>query len=161
MNDSLWKSAIAEISRVVRLGGWVELLEVDFEYFRWGIGPYSQRLRGLVRNLSAEKGIVGDLSVYLPALLKDAGFLEVENEDGEIKKSGCNQNQEKLSNGYNTEDWRDLCMGMKGPIVQGGGYGVVNTGEEYEALLESSALEWETSKEANTSFHAILARKQG
>ncbi|KAH7875791.1 S-adenosyl-L-methionine-dependent methyltransferase, partial [Lentinula edodes] len=152
MTDSLWRSAIAEISRVVQPGGWVEFLEIDFEYLRWGVGPQSKKLTTLVRNMCTQKGMVRDMSVYLPALLEDAGFLDVQcvtqhvSIGGELNYSGNGQ-------------WRNLCLGMKGPIVQAGGYGIVQSGEEYKALLEASSLEWKTSGETNTSFYAITARK--
>ncbi|KAJ3909723.1 hypothetical protein F5879DRAFT_932508 [Lentinula edodes] len=174
MTDSLWRSAIAEISRVVQPGGWVEFLEIDFEYLRWGVGPQSKKLTTLVRNMCTQKGMVRDMSVYLPALLEDAGFLDVQcvtqhvsiggelnySGNGQVNGEGRNYEQnEKVRNGYSTEEWRNLCLGMKGPIMQAGGYGIVQSGEEYKALLEASSLEWKTSGETNTSFYAITARK--
>ncbi|KAJ4469790.1 hypothetical protein C8J55DRAFT_564440 [Lentinula edodes] len=138
MTDSLWRSAIAEISRAVQLGGWVEFLEIDFE------------------NMCTQKGMVRDMSVYLPDLLEDAGFLDVQcvtrhvSIGGELNYSG---------NGEVNGEGRNYEQNKKGPIMQAGGYGIVQSGEEYEALLEASSLEWKTSGETNTSFYAITARK--
>ncbi|KAJ4465077.1 hypothetical protein J3R30DRAFT_2951639 [Lentinula aciculospora] len=183
MNDTLWRSAVAEIFRVLKPGGWVELLEIDFKLLRWGVGPHSKRLAGLIRDMCAGRGVIVDLNVYLPALLKGAGFLEVQclprrvqiggekvdqsvsrsdSVEGDLDRAGLENggsDEAVLKNGYSTEEWRDLCLGFKGPIMQGGGYDVVKTGEEYDSLLESSSLEWKNSKEAETSFYAILARK--
>ncbi|KAJ3992946.1 hypothetical protein F5050DRAFT_1578617 [Lentinula boryana] len=170
MNDSLWRSAILELIRVIRPGGWVELFEIEMETLGWGIGPRSKQLCTLIQNMNAEKGVIGDLSFYLPASLKGAGFSDVRcvtrhvSIGGELGYDGkeygeASDNEDNRKKGYSSEEWRDIWMGMKGPVIRGGGYGIVNSEEEYQALLEDSLLEWKISREAYTTFYTILARK--
>ncbi|KAJ3862966.1 hypothetical protein EV359DRAFT_82827 [Lentinula novae-zelandiae] len=140
MNDTLWHAAVAELFRVVKPGGWVELVEIEAQDFSsWSVGPNSTKLASLINALYGGKGVSGDLSVYLPVILKEAGLLRVK--------------------GYGSDMWRDLWMGMMGPVIEAGGYGVVDTVEEYEALVRGTEVELKNSQKGCTTFFAILARK--
>ncbi|KIK57594.1 hypothetical protein GYMLUDRAFT_172720 [Collybiopsis luxurians FD-317 M1] len=153
MNDSLWRKATSELFRVLLPGGWVELIEQDGTNFSFGVGPCSKRLVSLINAMYAEKGVVGDLGVYLPQLLEEIGFVDVRCEPRRltIGQSG--------ENGYRSGEWRNIWKGMKQPLVNAGGYGFVQTEEEYEELLEGATREWDNSNEACTTFYTILARK--
>ncbi|KIK66232.1 hypothetical protein GYMLUDRAFT_157580 [Collybiopsis luxurians FD-317 M1] len=153
MNDARWRQAIRELFRVLLSGGWVELVDHDGTNVSFGVGPCSKRLVSLINAMYAEKGVVGDLGVYLPQLLEEIGFVDVWCEPRclRIGKPG--------ENGYPSGDWRNVWKGMKQPLMNAGGYGIVQTEEEYEGLLEGAALEWDNSNEACTTFYTIQARK--
>ncbi|KAJ4475521.1 hypothetical protein J3R30DRAFT_562111 [Lentinula aciculospora] len=161
MNDSLWRSAAASLFRVVKHGGWVELVEIEAQDFTsWSVGPNSTKLAGLINKLYGAKGVIGDLSVYLPKILKEVGFVDVSCEERRVSIGGegdSNLHNVTQVKGYDSQMWKTLWLGMKGPVEESGGYGVVETVNEYEMLVENSAREWETSKEAYTTFFAILA----
>ncbi|KAJ3710861.1 hypothetical protein C8R42DRAFT_729073 [Lentinula raphanica] len=163
MNDSRWRSAVPELFRVLRPGGWVELIEIEAQDFTsWSVGPNSTKLAGLVNGLYGDKGIVGDLGAYLPVVLKEAGFVGVRCEARRASIGGdADDTPHKVTDtkGYGSDMWRDLWMGIKGPVAAAGFYGMVANMEEYEALVEASAHEWKHSKEAYTTFYAILGRK--
>ncbi|KAJ3992331.1 hypothetical protein F5050DRAFT_1857440 [Lentinula boryana] len=163
MNDSLWRSAVSELFRVIRPDGWVELVEIEAQDFSsWSVGPNSTKLASLINAMYGAKGVIGDLSVYLPAVLKEAGFTDVKCEKRRASIGGeADATPHKVTDvqGYSSGMWRELWMGMKGPAVEAGGYGIVETAQEYEALVESSVVEWKASKEAYTTFFAILAHK--
>ncbi|KAJ4487689.1 hypothetical protein J3R30DRAFT_3400392 [Lentinula aciculospora] len=135
MNDSLWCSAIAELFRVVQPGGWIELLEAEASQdSEWSIGPHSRQLQCVTRRVS-----IGGEST--PSVEENKG-------EGNMKRKG-----------YSSEEWWDLWMGVKDPVVDGGGYGFVKTREEYQTLLDAAFLEWKNSTEANFTLHVFLARK--
>ncbi|KAJ4470959.1 hypothetical protein J3R30DRAFT_3532531 [Lentinula aciculospora] len=157
MNASLWRSAISEMYRVLRPGGWLELVEFETERFHCGVGPSSNKLCSLVDKLFAEKGIIQDVSVYLCPLLEEVGFIDVQSETRDVPVGG--RRVVEGGNGYTGEEWGEGWMGIKVPVVNGGGYGVVNTAEEFDGLLQNSVREWNNSKEVHTSFYTILARK--
>ncbi|KAJ3898835.1 hypothetical protein F5879DRAFT_576726 [Lentinula edodes] len=163
MNDTLWRSAVAELFRVVKPGGWVELVEIEAQDFStWSVGPNSTKLASLINALYGGKGVIGDLSVYLPVILKEAGFVNVQCDPRRVTIGGeVDATPHKITEvkGYGSDMWRDLWMGMKGPVIEAGGYGAVDTVEEYEALVQGTEVELKNSKEAYTTFFAILARK--
>ncbi|KAJ4475523.1 hypothetical protein J3R30DRAFT_3405800 [Lentinula aciculospora] len=163
MNDSLWRSAVSELYRVLKPGGWVELLEAEAqELTTWSVGPNSAKVAVLVKALLGANGVIGNLPVYLPQLLKEAGFVDVSCEERRLSVGGeaC-PDAHKIAHvkGYDSEMWRNLWLGVKGPMGESGGFGVIKTAEEYEELLRAAEGEWRTSKEAYTIFYAILARK--
>ncbi|KAJ3741279.1 hypothetical protein DFH05DRAFT_1528140 [Lentinula detonsa] len=145
LNDCLWHSAVSELLRVIRPGGWVELVEIEARDFR---------------SLYDETTVIGNLSVYLPEVLKKAGFVDVVCETKYVPIGGEEDDTpHKVTDiqGYSSELWREVWMGMKGPVMDAGK--AVKTVEEYEALVQDSATEWKTSKEAYTTLFVIVARK--
>lgn len=75
-----WPDVVADLARVTRAGGWVELVE-----FQWDVdcaddaAPASKRLLELTRQMAARAGLDGDGQVFrsLDHHLRDAGLQEV------------------------------------------------------------------------------------
>ncbi|KAJ3906179.1 hypothetical protein F5879DRAFT_947283 [Lentinula edodes] len=165
MNDALWHLAVAELFRVVKPGAWVELVEIEAQGFgSWSVGPHSTKLAFLINTMYDKRGVIGDLSVYLPLILKEAGFVDIKCQARHAPIGGeadaAAPHKFTQVKGFDSEMWRELWMGMKVPVIEAGGYGIVKTVEEYDSLVQGAAAEWKTSKEAYTTFYAILARKQ-
>jgi SAM-dependent methyltransferase len=72
-----WRGLVAELVRVTRPGGWVELVEVPFEIER--AGPAAQRLVVLTRELTDSLGLDTTGVVYgsLDEYLRGAGMVNV------------------------------------------------------------------------------------
>jgi SAM-dependent methyltransferase len=72
-----WPGAVAELARVARPGGWVELVEVPWEVEK--AGPATERLLELTRGLSASRGLETRRTVFdsLERYLGQAGLLDV------------------------------------------------------------------------------------
>jgi SAM-dependent methyltransferase len=73
-----WDGVIAELVRVTRPGGWVELVEID-----WGVepaGPATRRLLGLSRRLGRSLGLDTEATIFrtLEQGLWRAGMVAVE-----------------------------------------------------------------------------------
>jgi SAM-dependent methyltransferase len=72
-----WPALVADLVRVTRPGGWVELIEVPFEFER--AGPAAQRLMVLTRELTDSLGLDTTGVVYrsLDEYLRTAGLAQV------------------------------------------------------------------------------------
>ncbi|KAF9072812.1 hypothetical protein BDP27DRAFT_1445532 [Rhodocollybia butyracea] len=155
MNESLWNKAINQLFEVLIPGGWIELVEVEAKTLEFGVGPCSKRLVSLITSFYKAKGVIGDLGMYLPNLLERVGFTDIHCESRRVpirrswNNDGLNRSQQRY----------DLYMGMKIPILAGGGYGVIETGAEYDQLIEGSLNEWDKSNEAYSTYYTIVGRK--
>ncbi|KAJ4469774.1 hypothetical protein C8J55DRAFT_564422 [Lentinula edodes] len=155
MNDSLWRSAINELLRVLQPGGWIELVEFETKRFHWGIGPSSDKLYSLTDKLYAEKGIIKNVSDYLCTLLTEVGFVNVHCETREVPVGGF---AKQVRNGYTGEHCGEVCMVMKELLVEGGDSGGV-TAEEFDGLVQGAVREWNDSTEVYVKYYMIFAQK--
>jgi SAM-dependent methyltransferase len=75
---SAWAGLVAELARVTRPGGWVELVEADWKVER--AGPASERLVELACRLGRTRGMDVDATIFhsLDRCLGDAGLTDVE-----------------------------------------------------------------------------------
>ncbi|KAJ3860468.1 hypothetical protein EV359DRAFT_85288 [Lentinula novae-zelandiae] len=159
MNDSLWKKVVKELYRVLQPGGWIELLEVEAQELHFDVGPQSKKLVSLIKAMYGAKGIIGNLGTYLPSILTQAGFTQIgfEIRDVPIGQSLAEGNERKIF--IRSKYWQNLWKAMKEPVLKGGGYGLVKTGEEYDELLQGCGGEWDNSDKAHTTYYAIFAQK--
>ncbi|KAF9062608.1 hypothetical protein BDP27DRAFT_1233305 [Rhodocollybia butyracea] len=155
LNDSRWNIAIDQLHDVLKPGAWIELVEVEAKGLGYGVGPNSKRLASLITSLHTSKGIITDLEVYLPKLLARKGFTDIhcEGRDIPIRESVDNDGLNR------SKQWHDLWMGVKTPVLTGGGFGIVGSEEEFDKLLEGCLKEWNESDKAYTTYYAIVARK--
>lgn len=154
MNESRWQSAIRQLFRVLKPGGWLELVEVDAENYDFGVGPHSKKLHSLIRRFLNEKEVVCDLGVYLPDLLRGVGFLDIHCERRTVPI------RHSIGDGIEySQEYYNLWVAMKGPILAGHGYGIIETAEEFDTMMEGSLAEWQNSQDAWVSYYSIMARK--
>lgn len=80
-----WPGVVADLARVVRPGGWVELIEVPWEIRR--AGPAAQRLVDLTVELTGSLGLDTTGTVYrnLQDYLSAAGLVDVERREIEVR----------------------------------------------------------------------------
>ncbi|KAF9072811.1 S-adenosyl-L-methionine-dependent methyltransferase [Rhodocollybia butyracea] len=155
MNDSRWNQTINQLFDVLAPGGWVELVEVESANLGYGVGPYSKRLVSLITSLYKAKGVIGNLGVYLPNLLEKVGFVDIHCESRRVPIHRSHNND-----GLNrSKQYYDLWMGIKAPVLAGGGYGIVENETEYDQLLQGCLNEWDESNVATTTYYTIVARK--
>ncbi|KLO11733.1 S-adenosyl-L-methionine-dependent methyltransferase [Schizopora paradoxa] len=144
-----WSEAAAEIYRVVKPGGAVQLIEIDMR-FPTPETPVSVRIRDVkwkgFNALGLDYGITG----RLPDLLEDAGFVDVVDE---VRRMPLGKS------------WGEI--GMQGTNVVGGAFrnlygsiakaGAAETHEEYEGLIDKLVTEWDAHG-SNYPCH-VCARK--
>ncbi|KIK61297.1 hypothetical protein GYMLUDRAFT_42873 [Collybiopsis luxurians FD-317 M1] len=153
MNDTLWRKAVSELFRVLVPGGWVELVEADANDTRNDVGPSSSKLQSILVNMHKEKGVVRNLGTYLPSLLEQAGFVDVQCE---VRRSPIGQSEDA---GLRGDVWAEFWKGLKRGVVNAGGYNIVKSGEEYEDLVNEATIEWNTSNKAYNTYCTILGKK--
>jgi SAM-dependent methyltransferase len=76
-----WPSLVADLVRVTRRGGWVELVEVAWKVAR--AGPATERLLALTREMSASRGLDSTGAVFdsVDRYLEEAGLVNVERRE--------------------------------------------------------------------------------
>ncbi|MBO0683409.1 MAG: methyltransferase domain-containing protein [Candidatus Dormibacteraeota bacterium] len=79
-----WPGVVADLMRVTRPGGWVELGEIPLEI--QDAGPATERVVELTRRMAAAAGMDSGRVVFdsLDAYLREAGLVEVERREVEI-----------------------------------------------------------------------------
>jgi hypothetical protein len=149
-----WRVAFKEMYRIIVPGGWVNLVEalLDLTQFKWTPGPATVQLFTVVRALLLTKGMVPDLPLRLPALLEEAGFVNIHVEERELTFYG----QEGVDM---RENIHGVMMGMKPHALNTEGLGFVKSAEEYENLVNSASKEWSETPEAAHQYSVVYAQK--
>ncbi|KAF9455049.1 S-adenosyl-L-methionine-dependent methyltransferase [Macrolepiota fuliginosa MF-IS2] len=123
-----WEQATKEMYRVLKPGGWVQLLELDI----WTSGPALAKHRELLYRHSDRQGTMWrNIAKCMPDFLKQSGFVNLHQD---VRKTPLG-----VWAGRDGIDARDnvlsLLRGLKTPILKGGGYGVVESESEYDGLV--------------------------
>ncbi|TFK39578.1 hypothetical protein BDQ12DRAFT_650134 [Crucibulum laeve] len=151
LQDAQWHKAINEIYRVIAPGGWVQL----FEASEWPAGPVSTKHRALLTALGRQRGITWDCHKYIPRMLVDAGFvdLKVVPMETPLGKWGGEYGVAHRKNLI--EVWR----GMKAPILKAGGFGFVNSEQEFDQLMADLETEWDDTPGSAFTYITWCAQK--
>jgi len=155
LTASEWPDAFLEIKRILSPGGWAQIEESGAGPLNMEAGPVTARFHGLVAKLNASKGHLYDCTAHIPGFLADAGFADIRTEVRDIPlgkwagQEGCDHRDNLIS----------VFQGMKTPILKGGGFGVVSTGEEFDHLLAEMVEEWDNTTGSKWNFTIFSARK--
>ncbi|KAG9292655.1 hypothetical protein G9A89_007027 [Geosiphon pyriformis] len=68
--ENFWITEIGEIVRVTKPEGWIELMEIDVEFYN--IGPIMKRFRDATQTLSKSKGLNGTVTPKLVQLMRES-----------------------------------------------------------------------------------------
>jgi len=130
-----WPVAIKEMYRVLAPGGWVQITELG----DWTVGPVTDRHRKLLRALSESKNLMIDCCKHIPSMLSDSGFVNVQTRSAmaPIGKSAGQLGATATKNAMLVFE------GMKTPTLAAGGFGIVNSAEEFDTLLNDMRREWD------------------
>nr|GAT51065.1 S-adenosyl-L-methionine-dependent methyltransferase [Mycena chlorophos] len=151
-----WPQALAEMYRVLKPGGWVQLAEST----PWHVGTYPgrpcmEKLTALYRAVGEARGLYLDCAYDMPRMLADAGFVDVQRESRMQQMgrwAGANGTAMK-------ENHVGVLRGIKTPVLKAGGYGIVKSEEEYDALIEGLDREWDEVPGTDKEFIVFWARK--
>ncbi|KAF5353040.1 hypothetical protein D9757_011860 [Collybiopsis confluens] len=153
LDDTLWRKAISELFRVLSPGGWVELAEIELQNHRINVGPSSSKLQSLALKMFPDKGVILKLAEYLLPVLKESGFVDVQCEMRQVRVGSGEQ-------GYSSREMESFLRALKRDAVSAGGYGFIQTEDDYERLLREAESEWDGHlDEAAVSLFTIVARK--
>lgn len=151
-----WVSAIAEMHRVVRPGGWVELTEAgDFDLGNKILSDCQEKLVTMIRKVYAARKLCFDLPLELPKMLEAAGFCSVKSEKRYIplgRKGGEVGTIHRYTLG-------EVFRAMKAPILQAGGLGIVDSEKAYDELMDDVESDWDNNVGNGASYFTIVAQK--
>jgi hypothetical protein len=147
-----WELTLKEIYRVLKPGGWVQLLE----HQEWASGPAFAKYRDLLNTFSEDVGLmIHNIILKLPDFLRQSGFVNV-HEATRSRPLGASGGQEGI-------DWKTNIMGVlrghKNAILGRGGYGVIKSDVECEELLEDVSKEIDNTPGSTVSFMMFWAQK--
>ncbi|KAJ6516921.1 S-adenosyl-L-methionine-dependent methyltransferase [Mycena vitilis] len=154
-----WPQALAEIHRVLRPGGWVQL----GEYMAWFEGhqpekPCMEKLVSLYRRLAHSRDLYIDCASNMREMMQSVGFVDIQAER-RVSVMGKREGEDKVA-GTMVDINVGVFRGIKTPILQAGGYGIVATESEYDALVEGLEKEWdEIIPRTKKEFVVFWARK--
>ncbi|KAF9444521.1 S-adenosyl-L-methionine-dependent methyltransferase [Macrolepiota fuliginosa MF-IS2] len=131
LTETQWPTAVQEIYRVVRPGGWVELSEGEAQ-IGCPDGGERHQFHRLLHEFWVSRSLVVYTGLELPKLLKAVGFVDIKMVTREIPLGS--------QAGELGEAVLDTICGVlraiKKPVLMGGGFGIVQTAEEYDALID-------------------------
>ncbi|KAF9442498.1 S-adenosyl-L-methionine-dependent methyltransferase [Macrolepiota fuliginosa MF-IS2] len=148
-----WPQAFKQIFRVLRPGGWLQLEEND----NWVAGPVMENFRSMMLKLGESRNIDlwPDVTPVLKGYLEDCGFVDV-RVDRRCSPLGS-------WGGQDGRDGKDnllsLFRGIRAPVMGGGGFGVVDSEEMYDDLMNRVELEMDSEPGALCWWVMICARK--
>ncbi|KAF9441679.1 S-adenosyl-L-methionine-dependent methyltransferase [Macrolepiota fuliginosa MF-IS2] len=133
LTEAQWPIAIQEIYRVLKPGGWIELSEGEGRV-KCPDGPHDEHLRAhrIFHGFWTSRGLVVDIGSELPELLKAAGFVDIKAESKRmpVGRHAGDFGEAVLENGCG------VLRAIKKLVLMKGGFGVVQTGEEYDAMID-------------------------
>jgi len=151
-----WRRSACETFRVLKPGGYVQMLELDARIHQvLALGPRSRRLEGVINAIWRERGMLTNPAGVLPDILKECGFEDVTIETRTVpvnRRSGAMSalHLYSISQAYRA---------MGEAIIRAGGYGVVGSVREFTDLVVAAREEWAENEAAAATFVMIYARK--
>ncbi|CAG8437306.1 9831_t:CDS:2 [Dentiscutata heterogama] len=139
-----WPSAINELVRILKPGGFIELMEPSPELF--DLGPIAKRIWGAQSMLVTQRGV--DLDVYqkLEKILQDQGQLENIKKEVKIIHHGINNNVQL--NKVDINNLVSIMGGMKTHTTK-----VLQiTDDEFDELLKAAEMEL---YETDFNYHLV------
>jgi SAM-dependent methyltransferase len=136
MTNPEWKAALAELYRVTKPGGWVQVGEV---YPGFPEGKHGVKQKAVFYAISKARGLDLDIPLQLERHLSAAGFVDVKVEEsyGHCGASHGSQGQ--------TYKGRMLALtkAMRSEVLKAGGFGIVESKQEYEEMMKGLEKEYD------------------
>lgn len=154
LRKSEWPTALGEIYRVLKPGGWVEFQEAEANHE----GPeeyMNLTAHYLKHQVYASRGLDIHVNDRLPSLLKEAGFVDVVSEKKKYPAGRWGGPEAEIAARAN----REFYMGWKKAVLEAGGFGRVGTEEEFNGVVDELAEWWEKGSGIYFAFHVHIARK--
>ncbi|KAJ9256291.1 hypothetical protein DTO195F2_6016 [Paecilomyces variotii] len=144
---SEWPIAISEDFRVLKSGGYVQLVEVDLR--NMGVGPNSARLLEILTKLFAMNNMDLNQADRLPSLVQKAGFVDVQVLRKEWRLHG-------ESNVLPRQNAIRGHRGLKGPVVKSG---LLSSDAEFDEMMAGVEMEWQSIPGDALTICVITGRK--
>lgn len=154
--EASWKVALLEIHRALIPGGWAQLMEYPFKVDGgWDVGPCSRKMMTMMAALCDRMTFINNLDERLPSLVQDAGFVNIQRVEKAIPVGNW-AGQDGVDMALNCVQ---ACIGLRGPILKFGGFGVVASETEFNALLDGMEKEWAETPKALFRVAVVTCQK--
>ena len=149
-----WNSALHEMFRVLKPGGTIQLAEVESP--DWANGGDDERLmQSAASALWKDRGLLLECGKMIPEILKEAGFVDIRSEIRYLPLGQGAGHLGKLGSASILGAYR----GMKRPILEAKGYGLIESEEQWEQILENVEKGWDENPGRTATFVVICATK--
>ncbi len=155
LRESEWPAAMAEIYRVLRPGGWVQLTEAGPRFESYAMTTSQWKLQYMLRQTYASRNLSYDCAVRIPQLLENAGFVGLGVET-RLFPLGSWAGEAGITHRNNTAG---VHRGMKSAILRNGGFGMVASEDEFDRLIDTVEREWNEIEGSEAAFTTIFAQK--
>ncbi|KAF9071782.1 S-adenosyl-L-methionine-dependent methyltransferase [Rhodocollybia butyracea] len=148
-----WGVALSELYRVLKPGGWVQLLETSPETTAYS-GPNMKRLMDVSVALYASKGLVSDLNETINQRLEHAGFINVHKRIVGLPRMDA-QDLDSEHEGH-----KRVVMAF-GPAVKQSllGTGMFESEDDLNGVMEGMHKEWDTPSQCLWRWTVAYAQK--
>ncbi|KAK1972359.1 methyltransferase domain-containing protein [Colletotrichum sublineola] len=148
-----WSHALASIKNTLIPGkGVVQLTEVLTP--AGNPGAAQEKFQALLSSIGLKRQLLLDCGELLPILLSEAGFVDIKKRTIKIRLGGAGGVKGIKAAACRSGAFR----GMRDSVLSDGGYGIVNSAEEFDKLVDSVVTEWETN-ECYAFYYTITARR--
>ncbi|KAJ3983255.1 S-adenosyl-L-methionine-dependent methyltransferase [Lentinula detonsa] len=145
-----WEKGLQEIHRVLVPGGWVQCLEPCIP-LKTDIGPHTERMFEVLRNLLSNNGLVHNIVEVLGSRLPRTGFVNVQIHTISLS---AHSNGDEFSH-RTLMEWFFVALkpGMLATKL-------LSSEEEFEKLMQSMLKEWDESPKVAWSWSIVYAQKR-
>jgi hypothetical protein len=151
-----WNTAVKQVYRVTKDGGWVQFCEANAVSHMDGCGPVSARFMELYRKMWETAGLDPACSLNIGPIMQRAGFVNVKTENRVVPLGEWNGD----AGAKHKINLMGVYRGFKTPILRLGGLGMVKDEEEFDKLMDEMEEEWKKPGSAY-AFYAITGQKPG
>ena len=140
-----------EFYRVLAPGGWAQL----GEYGPWGYGPAIDKYMRIYSLLYKHNGIVLRAYAQLEDWMREAGFTNVRAIRGSYPLGAW-------AGDLGRDGVRNLWThfrALKEQVLKAGGFGLVDSEEELDALIDAVRKEWDESNGSEAEFIYVIGQK--
>ncbi|THH06994.1 hypothetical protein EW146_g9449 [Bondarzewia mesenterica] len=151
LHDAEWPIVVTELFRVTRLGGWLQLVELD----KWNSREATRSHQALVMHLFNARGMLYDCVEQLLMTLEQTRFTNVK-----VQKRGLAASAWAGLEGNEVRDnFIGVYGGMKTPILNARGFGIVDSEKAFDDLLNAVQREWDQTEGTEIEIVIICAQK--
>jgi len=154
LKKDTWPKDLAEIVRVLKPGGWVQIVE-PYTTINGATGPATKKLVSFMDKMRQHTGIYVECAYHMASMMAEAGFINI--------KEDSRQTPLGLTGGKLGVDGRDnltrMYRGMKAGALKAGGFGIIHSEKEFDELVDSVEAEWDRTEGVTFGWLAIVGQK--
>lgn len=146
-----WPKALEEMYRVLKPGGWVQLTESG----EWHSGPATKEMAQIRLALGQVRGLLTDFGRSIPEMLSNAGFINIQVDPRSTPLGEWAGEHGKQSR----DNMISLFRGMKSRVLDDGGYGLLQSEEDFDRLVHDVEKEWDETPGSRNFWIVYNAQK--